>query len=482
MDPIIARVREIKLLEKIDQSNQPEFLALYGRRRIGKTFLIRHFFKKKGLYFELTGIKDGSLRQQLFHFNVEFSRVFGEELSSSPKTWLEAFNQLRIAIENSKIEGRIILFFDELPWLATIRSDFLSTLDHFWNRYMSDDSRIILIVCGSAASWMINKVISNKGGLHGRLTAIIRLLPFNLAETETFLKSRGIELDRKQLIDIYMAVGGVAKYLTYIERGDSSLQAISQLCFNGPLFNEFEELYSSLFDYHMHHVNIVTALAKHQSGLTKEEICNETGLTSGGGLQNILNELEASGFIIPILNFGMKKKNTRFRLTDEYSLFYLKWIVHAKSISSSQVDETYWIKIKNTPTAYAWSGYAFENICMKHISHLKSSLGISGISTNESQWTYRPKKKGEKQGTQIDLLIDRADNCINICEIKYVNGEFLITKDYAKKLMSKKELFIEKTDTKKSVLLTMITTYGVKKNEGEFGVVDFELTMNDLFK
>jgi len=481
MDHIFARQREIRILEKIYQSKQPELLAIYGRRRIGKTFLIRQFFKKKGRYFELTGIKDGALKLQLQSFKIEFSRVFGRESTTKVSDWFEAFNQLRIALEKISSQERIILFFDELPWLATPRSGFLEALDHFWNRYMSDDSRVIIIVCGSAASWMIKKIIQNKGGLHGRLTAEIRLLPFTLAETETFLQNRGVELNRKQLIDIYMAIGGVAKYLTLVERGQSSLQVVSQLCFDGPLFREFDELYSSLFEHHYRHVSVVNALSTRIAGLTKNEICEATGLSSGGGMTTILDELEASGFIAPISMFGKKKKEIRYRLVDEYSLFYLKWISQSKSVDLSGVDENFWLKMGNSPAGRAWAGYAFEGLCMKHIRNIKKALGIGAVSTSESEWIFRSAKESALQETQIDLLIDRADNCLNLCEIKYASDEFVLDKEYAAELCAKKRIFIEQTKSKKSVFLTLITTFGVKQSQAADEVVDIQLTMNDLF-
>ena len=398
-----------------------------------------------------------------------------------PSNWFEAFNQLRIALEKISTDERIILFFDELPWLASRRSGFLQALDHFWNRYISDDKRVILIVCGSAASWMIKKIIRNKGGLHGRLTAEIRLLPFDLQETEKFLSNRGVLLDRKQLIDVYMAIGGVAKYLTLVEKGQSSLQVVSQLCFNGPLFREFDELYSSLFEQYTRHISVVRALAERSTGLTKAEICETTGFSSGGGIHDILNELEESGFIVPVMSFG-KEKEMRFKLVDEYSLFYLKWISQAKSLDLTGVDENFWLKIANTPAGRAWAGYAFECLCMKHIRKIKEALGISGVTTNESEWVYRPAKDSGERGTQIDLIIDRADNCVNLCEIKYAGDTYVIDKSYAAELRAKKSIFIEKTKSKKSVFLTLITTYGIKKNAAELGVVDMELTINDLFK
>ncbi len=477
---ILAREREVKILEKLYSSGQPEFLAIYGRRRIGKTFLIRQFFKEKGIYFEVTGIKNGSYKHQLYSFTVEFARVFGNKPSRKITNWLEAFDELRIALNHSQHKGRIILFFDELPWLATSKSNFVQSLDHFWNRYMSDDPRIILVVCGSAASWMIKKIICDKGGLHGRLTEKIRLLPFDLHETERFLLNRGVALDRKQLIELYMAIGGVAKYLTYVERGRSSLQEVNRICFNGPLFKEFDELYSSLFSNYNRHIDIIRALAHKAYGLTKTQISEASGIALGGGLTDILRELEESGFIHSSTSFGKKKNEKHFRLIDEYSLFYIKWIEQAKNSDLKGCDENFWLKAANSPSGRSWAGYAFEVLCLKHIRKIKEALGITGVITKESSWIYQASNKEDK-GSQIDLVIDRADNCINICEIKFAREEFTIDKDYAKQLESKKNIFIKKTKSKKSVFLTLITPYGIKKSAIELGVADAEITMDDLF-
>jgi len=422
---VFARTRELKVLEQLYDSGKAEFLAIYGRRRIGKTFLIREFFKNKGLYFALTGVKEASVKKQLKNFTAELTRVFGRSKDYKPPTnWFEAFEQLRKALETVKKTERIIFFFDELPWLATPRSGFLQDLDHFWNRHLSEDNRIILVVCGSAASWMIRKIVRNKGGLYGRLTAQIRLLPFNLKETEEFLHHQGLTLNRKAVVDIYMAIGGIPKYLTYVQKGQSALQIVGQLCFEGPLVDEFDELYASLFEGHQRHVSIIKALAEHPGGLMKSQIAKETGLSMGGGMNMVLEELEQSGFILVINDFGKQKKESRYRLIDEYSLFYLKWGQKAKESNLRTQDDSFWVNVFNSPLGQAWAGYAFEMLCLKHLSKIKEALGISGVLTNASGWLYRPPKNSNERGVQIDLLIDRADNCINLCEIKYRNEEF----------------------------------------------------------
>lgn len=479
---IFAREREIAVLKRLLTSKRPEFLAVYGRRRVGKTYLIREYFKDKGcLYFAMTGVKGASTRKQLKNFFQEFIAVFKDRQVNPPKNWLEALTMLRNAIEDYKGNDRVILFFDELPWIASPKSGFLEDLDYFWNRFLSADNRVILIVCGSAASWMIKKVIRNKGGLHGRLTEELRLVPFNLRETEQFLSHQGISLDRRAVIDIYMAIGGIPKYLNYVQRGLSSLQIISRLCFEGPLSNEFEELYASLFDHHDRHVRVVKMLAERPYGLTKQEIAEKTGLSPGGGMNTILEELELSGFILSMNDFGKQKKQQHFRLIDEYSLFYLRWSHKAKEDNLQAANDLFWTAIFNSPAGQSWAGLAFETICLKHLVNIKKTLGISGVLTSASSWVYKPKAGSDETGAQIDLLIDRADNCINICEIKYSNNELVISKSLDKELRDKKNIFLSKTKTKKSAFLTVIAPYGIKKNAGYCGTVDITLTMDALF-
>jgi AAA+ ATPase superfamily predicted ATPase len=482
MSTIIARQQELKTLGKIHCSGKSEFLAVYGRRRVGKTFLIREFFRDKGTYFHITGVKDAPVGKQLRNFMDEFKRVFQTPPSSVLKDWQQAFSLLREAIDASSGSQPIILFFDELPWLATHRSGFLQDIDYFWNRYMSNNNRIILIICGSAAAWMIRKIVQHKGGLHGRLTATIHLKPFDLSETEQFLKSQDVILDRRQIIELYMAIGGIPKYLTYVERGFSSVQIVNKICFKGPLVDEFDELYSSLFEKHDRYIEVVRALAKRNQGLTKTEIAQATDMTPGGGMNVILEDLEQSGFIMLIPDLGKTKKNLRYRLLDEYSLFYIRWIEKAKSLNIGGIDPNFWLNMEGSPESRAWAGYTFEGICMKHLSAIKETLGISGVLTHTSGWLYKPVRKSSEKGAQMDLVIDRADNCVNLCEVKFSNDTFVINKNYEQELRQRKSIFIDKIGTRKTVFLTFITLYGISKEAGYFGIVDKEITMDDLFQ
>jgi hypothetical protein len=418
----------------------------------------------------------------MFVFSA-FARQFnGGKRISPPKNWAQALNLLHEAIE--KVEDkRVILFFDEVPWLASPRSNFLNALEHFWNRYLSRNKNVILIICGSSASWIIRKIINNKGGLHGRVTRKMRLLPFALSETEKYLKSRHIDLDRKQIIDIYMAMGGVPKYLSYISRGKSAAQIINEVCFTpkGGLYDEFINLYKSLFDNYEHHIAIVKALSKESEGLTKLELLDKVKMASGGTSTRIIDELVDAGFLIFVPSFHKKKVGGIYRLIDEYSLFYLTWIAEVSKIGMESVDQEFWVKKYGTAKWNSWSGCAFESLCLKHIQRIKKGLGISGISTIESGWRHLPKKASSQQGAQIDLVIDRTDKCINLCEMKYSDGEFVIDKPYAEKLQTKKKVFREQTGTTKTLFTTMVTTYGVKKNSHYLSVVDNQLTMDELF-
>ncbi len=484
MSEILGRKREKEELQKILDSETPSFLAIYGRRRIGKTYLIKNFFKNQGLFFHLTGIQDATLEMQLRNFTNEFSDHFEKgKRTKRPSDWFEAFQMLRKEIEKLPKEVKKILFLDELPWLVTPRSNFMQALEHLWNRYLSETPHVILVVCGSAASWMIDHIVNNQGGLYGRVTKQIRLLPFSLSETEEFLRYRNIHLERKQVIEIYMCLGGIAKYLTYLERGKSPAQMIGELCFsyNAPLLSEFHNLYRSLFVHHEDHVKIVKALGAKRSGLSYQEIVKKTKIQAGGTLSRRLEELAESGFIQEIPLFGKGEKSNRYVLIDEYSLFYLYWISGISAIDLQTRGPDYWMKQRNTQSWKSWAGFSFENICLKHIDKIKSALGLAAVQTEASKWRSPSSRQSKEEGTEIDLVISRADPCINLCEIKYYEDVFSIDKEYAQKLQRKKALFASETKTRKALFLTLITTYGTKHNEHFLSSVDQELDFNALF-
>jgi len=483
MSEIIARQEEIEKLEKLYNSNQSEFLAVYGRYRIGKTFLIRQFFKNKGFFFEITGSALAAPKEQLFRFQRELTALFQPEGTSLDfNDWSEGLHHLQLFLRKLPKTQRIILFFDELPWLS-MGSDFLSALEYCWNRHLSDMPNILLIVCGSAAHWMLHNIVNNRGGLYGRLTSQIHLAPFSLAETETYLLAKNVKLPRKQICELFMTTGGVAKYLSYAKPGFSAAQIVNQLCFRpqSPLLPEFHRLYHSLFSKALAHIAIVTCLGAKRRGLTRQELLTATGLSNSGHVTNVLEELELSGFIMQLPQHQHKKRGVKYHLVDEYSFFYLAWIDSIKSQILADADPNHWLKLSNSPSWKAWSGYAFETICLKHINKIREALQIGGVSCTVSHWQMLADTKSGEHGVEIDLVIDRADNCINLCEMKFSCDKFAITPAYAEELERKKRLFREKTKSKKALFTTLITCHGITSASYATGAVDQSLTIEALF-
>ena len=481
MGKIIGREEEIKLLEKLYLSKQAEFLAIYGRRRIGKTFLVTEYFQDKGIFFEITGSATATTKEQLLRFHHEFCGLFKSTQNiKPPKSWQEAFFRLKDAIKEIQTHQKVVLFFDELPWLASSKSKFLSALDYFWNRHLSRMPNVLLIVSGSSASWMIKQVLNDKGGLYGRLSAHLRLRPFNLSETEQFLLSKGIQLTRKQICEIYMVTGGVPKYLSFIEPAASSAQCIQSLCFTpqSPLIGEFHKLFYSLFKHPEAHIELIKVLANSRHGLGRKKLLEAAKLPRNGQTSKILRELEESDFITVLYEQGKINQSSKYMLADEYSLFYLQWIDPAKSTILRGDENDYWIKRFNTSSWLSWAGLAFESLCLKHVSKIKDALKIGGVTTTSGYWktTIDGKKEAE-----IDLIIDRADQCINLCEIKFCNAPYVISKSYAQELQKKKEVFRSTSKGRKALFTTLITPYGAPLNPAYLSVVDNQIVIDELF-
>lgn len=480
---IIGRKNETGILTKALHSPDPEFIAVYGRRRVGKTFLIREFFEDM-ICFEMVGAHQALLKEQLNNFALSLKNAIGMGiLPQAPATWFEAFSMLEQFLESSNLnqkKGKRVVFIDELPWFNTPKSGFLPALDHFWNGYGSKQSNLILVVCGSAASWMIQKIVHSKGGLHNRLTRQIRLLPFTLQETEQFLQSRGISLSRYQIISLYMAMGGVPFYLMQAEPGLSSAQILDNICFSkdGVLRNEFEKLFTSLFVQSELHTRIVDVLQQKRSGMSRNTLLAAAKIPSGGTASLLLKELEESGFISSAIPFGKKSNDAIYRISDEFTLFYFDWI---KPLGKRDAGTGYWMPQQNDPKNRAWAGYTFEGICLKHIQQIKNALGIGMVETFHGPWYYSPPKNSPDQGAQIDLLIDRKDASVNLCEMKFSESDFTVDAGYAKKLRQKKDVFQNVTKTRKTIFITMITTFGIIENSHSRDIISNELTMEHLF-
>ena len=473
--PLIGREKEKEILLKAFQSREAEMVAIVGRRRIGKTFLIRNVYKEQ-IDVEVSGIQNISNKDQIKNFTLQLKNSLHENFIPRKTTdWLDTFQLMIECLEKKNKAGRMVVFIDELPWLATSKSGFLNGLSFFWNSWASQKN-IVVVICGSSASWMIQKVVEHKGGLHNRLTKRVHLFPFNLHETEAFLKNLNIHFNRYQIVELYMAMGGIPHYLNEVEAGLSAAQNIERICFSptGLLNNEFSRLYSALFENADNHIAVIKALAQKWQGLTRTEIIALSKLTDGGGVTRCLDELISSGFVSTYFPFGKKKKEMLYRLTDEYSLFYLQFIEN-KAHKGNNI----WLELSQTQDYKSWSGYAFESLCLKHIPQIKKALGISGVYAETS--SFYQKGTAQESGVQIDLLIDRKDNVINLFELKFYSGMMTLSKSYAEDLREKITLFKEITQTRKQVFLNLLTTFGLKPNEHSIGLIDKAMTMDVLF-
>jgi len=468
---IIGREKELRILSRCERSGKPEFLAVYGRRRVGKTFLIAEHFSNK-FAFSVAGISGGSTKEQLNEFRSSLMRYYKGDFPV-PKDWHEAFFMLETQLDRDSTTGRKIIFIDELPWFDTHKSGFLKALEHFWNAFASRKPDIMLIVCGSAASWIINNLIDNYGGLHNRVTETIVVEPFNLYECEAFYQNRGIAFNRRQVAEAYMILGGIPYYMDVMDKMFGLNQNIDRLLFDkgARLGGEFTRLYHSLFRHADNHIRIVEALAENSYGLTRQDLLTVSGLSNGGGLTKLLSELETCGFISRSSDISRKRNGEYYKLIDFFTLFHHKFL--KKRLNT---DPHYWSNYHSAPGHNTWCGYAFERLCMAHIHQIKYRLGIAGVITE----VYAFRSLRQKGGAQVDIVIDRRDDTINLCECKYSNKPYTLTEQDILELERKKEVFLQEAKKRKSIHLTMITANGLAHNAYR-NEIQAEITLDDLF-
>ena len=470
---IIGRKREQEQLTQIVNSGRPEFAVIYGRRRVGKTFLVNTYFKDK-FGFKYTGVAKKGIKVQLERFATELCR-YGLSDLPTPKTWFEAFDCLRELLEKDKSgKSRQVVFIDELPFMDSQRSNLVPALENFWNSWGCMQSRLLLIVCGSATTWITHKIIKNHGGLHNRLTARIKLHPFTLSETRQHLRALKVNFSQRDILECYMVMGGIPYYQSLLQPGLSLAQNIDNLFFNpdGRLADEFENLYASLFEGSDKYIRIVEALSKKAKGMTREEIQKAIGATSNGTLTKCLGDLVNCDLIRSYPGYGKTERKAIFQLVDFYTLFYYRFI-HRQPHKPSG----YWVHLQGTPKHNTWSGYAFEQLCLAHYSQIAKSLGISGILTELYSWSSHQKDGG----AQIDLIIKRADRVVNVCEIKYWREPFRLTQKYIEELEHKIETFRRESRVTQAIHLVMITTRGLA-NPSFSSLVQREINADALFE
>lgn len=470
---IIGRAHEKEKMIRAYQSEYSQFVTVYGRRRVGKTFFVRETFGYK-FTFEHAGVARNDMKGQLAAWKSSL-RDAGMAKPKLPKNWLDAFDMLKDLIKASD-EKKKVIFIDEMPWMDTLHSGFIPALEHFWNSWASGRKDILLIVCGSATSWIINKLIKDHGGLRGRVTAKILIQPFTLAECERYAKAFKLGMSRRQIVEAYMVMGGIPYYWSFLDRQKSLAQNIDDLIFNpqGELYNEFDALYASLFKNPEAYIQAITILGKKKAGMTREELV-AAGIDDNGKLTKVLAELEYCGFIRKYNSIGFKKKNAVFQLIDPYTLFYFRFIAE-----NTRSDKHFWSESQNTPLYYNWCGLAFERVCFAHEEQILWALGISGISTAFYSWRSVPSKTTET-GAQVDLVIDRTDGVINLCEIKFTKEPFAVNADDEANLETKIARLSEESRSDKAIHLVLISAKGLKKNEYS-SIFQNIITLEDLFK
>lgn len=470
---LIGREKEKNILLEALSAKSSQFVAVYGRRRVGKTYLVRETLKKH-FVFEHTGLAEGSREDQLESWQSSL-RAYGLRNASRAKTWIEAFDQLKLIIKASR-RTRKVVFIDEIPWLETPRSRFMAALEHFWNGWASERTDVVLVVCGSASSWIVGRLINNYGGLHNRLTAKIYLQPFSLRECEQYLKSRHIAMNRYSIIECYMILGGIPYYWSFIKPGLSVAQNIDQLCFDpvGQLVGEYRALYASLFRNPAPYMVVVAALASRRIGLTREQIVAATQIANNGMLTQVLDNLIYCGFVRKYYQPDCRRKNAIYQLIDPFTIFHLQFMA-----KNSQQDIHYWTNKLESPERHAWNGLAFERVCIMHVEQIKRALNIAGVASSAYAWIAPPTEDG-RRGAQVDLLIDRDDNVINLCECKFSRQPYLLTLGDEQNLANKIERVSQDVAKHKSIHTTLVAPYGVEKNAYS-DVIQSVVSADDLF-
>ena len=471
---MIGRKHEIEQLIDVYESGQSEFVAVYGRRRIGKTFLITEAFGNR-FAFHHTGLREGGTKKQLEQFRLSL-RQQGYYDCPRIKDWLEAFFELERFLEKSTAERKVV-FLDEIPWLDTPRSGFLSALESFWNGWAVFRKDIVLVVCGSATSWIVKNIIRNKGGLYNRVRTRINLFPFTLAECESYANSElHLGYGRREIMECYMALGGVAYYWSLLRRGLSPAQNFDALFFSPQdgLRTEYDELYRSLFRNPLRYMEVVELLGTRRTGYTRDEMIRGLGAVSGGDITKILADLEECGFVRKYMPSGHGKNGGVYQLVDGYTLFYFSFVK-----GNSARDGDFWQHSVGDGRLNAWRGFAFERVCLAHVAQVKAALGISGVRTEAYSLRVSPDENG--RGAQIDLLIDRRDGIVNLCEMKYANGKYSITVDESERIRNRIEVARKLFGKNRTIHLTMITQNGIVRSPNSWDVQSV-ITLDDLFR
>lgn len=479
---LIGREKEVQELERLYRTDKSEFVAVYGRRRVGKTYLINQVFSDR-IVFRHTGITpvDINSRIEKSPMKVQLKAFFrslneqGGDFRKIPHDWYEAFLMLKELLEKKKNGKKRVVFLDELSFMDTRKSEFIPALSDFYNNYVSRQSDILLIVCGSATSYILNNLVNNHAGLYDRLTYQMKISPFKLKDTELLLLHNGWKLPRLEITKAYMIFGGIPFYLDYLNPDYSLARNIDNLIFRkeGSLRNEFSRLFSSTFTNAELTEKIVRSLFKKRIGLTKDELLKSLGKSDSPAFRNAVLALEESDFVLKYIPFGGKKKDERIKLIDPFCLFYLRFVDR-----NSAFNESFYSDNQFSQPVLSAQGYGFEDVCFNHIPEIKKALGISGVQCEVGP--YFQKDTDNNKAYQIDMVIVRKDNVVDLCEAKFSLSEFELNLKGNQRLAEKISHLNELLPKRYIVQAVLLTTFGLKNSQYS-STFQSVITLDDLF-
>lgn len=477
MCDIIGRKKEIAELGRYYNSGRAELIAVYGRRRVGKTFLINEVFRES-MTFHHTGLspynkkRKVTKKDQLQNFYFSLLR-YGAEDITVPTSWLEAFFMLEHLLKKLDNGSRQVVFIDEMPWMDTARSGFITAFEAFWNGWGNTRHNLCLVACGSATSWMLDNFIDDKGGLYGRVTGKMKLLPFTLKECEDFYLDRKIRMSRYNIIQSYMILGGIPYYMNYFNPSYSLAQNIDELFFQkeAKLKDEFELLFNSAFDNAGDCMKVIRKLYDRRYGFTRDEIARSTGISPNGDFSKVLKALTESNFIERYVPFGYGKREEHYKLVDCFCWFWLRF-----KEDKADIEHNFWQHHLKEPEINTWRGIAFENVCMQHVPQIKGALGVYAVASKESALVIQGSENAK--GTQVDLLIDRGDDIVNVCEMKYMRSKSRMTSEYQETIQDRM-VNIEREFPDKTIHMTLVSTNPYDNASDVFQSV---IAIEDLFE
>lgn len=471
---MVGRVQERRCLDRCDGSDKSELVCVYGRRRVGKTFLVEQtlgpFFA-----FHVVGSKDAATSSQLREFGLELTDR-GDPNPNPPADWREAFNRLYKVITAPDAprspHGKAVVFIDEFPWFAKQRSDFLSAFSTFWNRRSTTGQKLLVVICGSATSWVIEHVLESAGDMAARVTESIFLKPFALAETKEYFDSRGFGWDERSLIETQMVFGGLPYFFSLMSPHQSLAQSIDRLCLRprAQLRDETMILLESTMRRSRLYVELFALLAQHRYGVPKAEAMRLLGHSTNQFIKATAEAVKC-GYVHEYKNLSKPQNPKYLMLVDPFILFHYRLIEPAHGDSPRS-----WADFVADQERYtAWRGNAFEIVCLQHVRQLKSALGIGGVLTKEYPWASA-RKAG---GAQVDLVIERADRIVNLCEMKFTDAPYELTSAVEQELVRKREVFREETGTRLALKTVLVSAQGTAGyHDSQIAQI---ITADDLF-